>query len=52
VNYALKSSYIRPLLEEQNITIGDPKDGQSARLEDVAERVQKSVVMVISYGER
>ena len=52
VNYALKSAYIRPQLEEHDITIGNPKDGQNTRLEDVAERVQKSVVMIISYGER
>ena len=52
VNYALKSAYIRPLLEEQNIPIDTPKDTQSTRLEDTAERVQKSVVMIISYGER
>jgi hypothetical protein len=52
VNYALKSAYIRPLLEEHDIPTANPKDAQGARLEDVAERVQKSVVMVISYGER
>jgi hypothetical protein len=36
--------------------MGDSKDGrsqsQSERLEDVAERVQGAVVMVIGYGER
>ena len=52
VNYALKSAYIRPLLEEQNIPINDPKDAQSPRLEDIAERVQKSIVLIITYGER
>jgi len=52
VNYALKSAYIRPLLEEQSIPISDPNDTQSPRLEDIAERVQKSVVLIITYGER
>ena len=51
MNYTLKSAYIRPLLEEQSIPIGDPKDAQSPRLEDIAERVQKSVVLIITYGE-
>lgn len=52
VNYALKSAYIRPLLEEHDIAIGNPKNTPSARLEDVAARVQEAVVMVISYGEQ
>jgi S1-C subfamily serine protease len=48
VNYALKSSYIRPLLEHHDINLtSTSKPG--ARLEDVVEQTQKSIVMILVY---
>jgi S1-C subfamily serine protease len=53
VNYALKSAYLRPLLEECEVEFASSKEANivtDGRMEDVIERVQKSVVLVLVYG--
>jgi S1-C subfamily serine protease len=51
VNYALKSAYFRALLEENGVEFV-PAKKTNARMEDIVERAQKSVVMVLVYGGR
>jgi S1-C subfamily serine protease len=48
VNYAMKSAYIFPLLEEFNAPRPAPQK-PGARLEDVVEQARKSIVMVLVY---
>lgn len=48
VNYAVKSAYIQPLLGDYDIKPSAPIK-QSARMEDIVEQVQKSIVMVLVY---
>jgi len=48
VNYALKSAYIRPLLEENGVEISEPFK-TAAKLEDVVAKALHSVALVLCY---
>jgi TPR repeat protein len=51
VNYAVKSSYVLPLLEPYRVNLA-PASGVSSspkKIEDVVEKVQKSVVLILVY---
>jgi TPR repeat protein len=52
VNYAVKSAYVRPLLEEHGVNFSNAPQAApqaTSRMEDVVARVKKSIVLILTY---
>jgi S1-C subfamily serine protease len=47
VNYAVKSSYVFPLIEQSKTQLNSPIEGPVPKLEDVVERIKDACVMVL-----
>ena len=47
VNYAVKSSYVFPLLEQSKTQLTSPIEGPVPKLEDVVDRIKDACVMVL-----
>lgn len=47
VNYAVKSSYVFPLIEQSKTQLHSPIEGPVPKLEDVVERIKDACVMVL-----